>query len=442
MQNLGLHNLYDGLFDGGNVPDARGDRPRFAPRQLGPSRSGITLIELLVVISILMLLAAVAVPAVRPALEGRRIREAARAVNVYLGAAQGEAMRTGRPCGVILERVDGLPQCSMVLHQAIVPPPYAGDDLNSAVRLRHVNEFSINAIVEAYLIGGFNPGLVHVGDRIQFNYQGPWFQIHGPDIAPVDGIIDSTVGPGGEPLKIKIHLGDHPHVPWPKLWLAQDSPEEGDAKSAPLPYQIRRRPIKSSAKPLQLPAGAVIDLTASGTDLQVQRLGWHGNWAKNDPEYQYAQSPPVIMFSPNGSVERMDYVPLNPATGEFEPVMFDPDVIDFDGGDLLVLESDLLVTRPIYLMIGKRERVTNEEATDFMAEEDMPNWTDLTNLWITINPQTGLVSTAENHFVEYRRGDPTVDGGRPIAWSLPDRVWPFILAARRTARESQSMGGR
>ncbi|KKK91278.1 hypothetical protein LCGC14_2714580 [marine sediment metagenome] len=278
MGNIDLCDLLDNARD---AEGAKGDGPIFAPehvgwvlaptlrarlfrvrasthptdaaRKLGQSpRRGVTLIELLVVISILMLIAAVAVPAMRPALEGRRIREAARAINVYFGVAQGEAMRSGRPCGVILQRVEGLPQCAMVLQQALVPPPYAGDELSSAVLSMIEFDRSNNIVkIRAELRGGFNPALVHVGDRFQINAQGPWYTVIGPDANPADGIIDNTVGLGGDPLELRLDLsggGMHP-------WTGQ--------LSMPLPYQIIRRPIKSSAKPLQLPAGAVVDLVAS-----------------------------------------------------------------------------------------------------------------------------------------------------------------------------------
>ena len=65
-----------------------------------PSSRGFTLIEMLIVITIMLILVGAAATAMRPATEGRRIREAARAINVYLSSARNRAMETGRPCGV------------------------------------------------------------------------------------------------------------------------------------------------------------------------------------------------------------------------------------------------------------------------------------------------------------------------------------------------------
>ena len=72
-----------------------------------PARRGVTLIELLVVVSIMLIVTVIAVPAMKPALENRKIREAARAVNVYLGSARNHAIELGRPVGVLfIPRLD------------------------------------------------------------------------------------------------------------------------------------------------------------------------------------------------------------------------------------------------------------------------------------------------------------------------------------------------
>ena len=46
------------------------------------------------------------------------------------------------------------------------------------------------------------------------------------------------------------------------------------------------------------------------------------------------------------------------------------------------------ITLPIYFLIGKREQIPNVDPTK-------PNWADQENLWISLNPQSGLASTAE-----------------------------------------------
>ena len=71
----------------------------------GVARRGVTLTELLVVMGILMILFAAATPKLRPAIEARRTREAARAINAYFGSARATAMSSGRDCGVKIDRL-------------------------------------------------------------------------------------------------------------------------------------------------------------------------------------------------------------------------------------------------------------------------------------------------------------------------------------------------
>ena len=86
-------------------------------------RRGITLVELLVAISIIAILMAVGARMIDFSVDDRRTVEAGRAITIFFGSARNRAMETGRPCGVMLRRVGGLPQCATVLEQVEVPPP-------------------------------------------------------------------------------------------------------------------------------------------------------------------------------------------------------------------------------------------------------------------------------------------------------------------------------
>ena len=92
-----------------------------------PIRRAVTLVELLIVVSIITLLAAIALPAMQTGMESRRTREAARAVHVFFASAQVRALELGRPVGVMLERSTIDPRACTLVRQVEVPPPYAGD---------------------------------------------------------------------------------------------------------------------------------------------------------------------------------------------------------------------------------------------------------------------------------------------------------------------------
>ena len=61
---------------------------------------------MLIVISIIMILTVVTLKAIQPTGD-RRVREAAREVNVYISSARNRAIEIGRPCGVIFHRATG-----------------------------------------------------------------------------------------------------------------------------------------------------------------------------------------------------------------------------------------------------------------------------------------------------------------------------------------------
>ena len=160
-------------------------------------------------------------------------------------------------------------------------------------------------------------------------------------------------------------------VPWPTA-----------APFPIVPYRIFRSPMKGMATPLQLPASAVVDLQWSG-------IGNGGTFGASPGDV-------TVLFSPNGSVDRV-YVGAN---------VYYP-------------------TEPIFLLVGKRERVGNPGVATPASdnEPDWANFQDLNNMWVVINPQTGVVTT------DYL-GSTT--GSTPTS----------VNEARQLAREARGMGGR
>ena len=321
-----------------------------------PASRAFTLIEMLIVVSIMMILVAAGVSVFRPASDSRRIREAARAINVYLSSARNRAMETGRPCGVMLRRLDSAPLAVLNLDQCEVPPCYTGDTEQSVATVIYLGGNAVEATLDVPL----PPGMVRPNDRIQFNSHGPLYRIISLADDPSGQFIVSDT------LLLTFDTSQGQMVPWPDL--------TGTPKP-PASYRIYRAPVKSVATPLQLPASIVIDLGASGTGVVP-----FGN-----------TTDVTIVFSPNGSV------------------------LWYYGAG-----GETLVTDPIFLLVGKRERVGNTPQLPPTSanEANWSNWQDLNNIWIVINPQTGSVTAGE------------------VA------VGSDITEARSLARDAQSMGGK
>lgn len=369
-----------------------------------PPRLGITLIELLVVMFIMLILTTVALPMLQPDDDSRRIREAARMINVYLGSARSRAMETGRPCGVVLQRMEGQPNAAFILRQAEVPPPYAGDTTGASATVQDVTSppTSTTRVVQINFQNScISDGLFTSGDLIQLNHQGPWLTIFQPTgqnyDSDGDGFFDTMT------ISAQADLSAGGQLPWPS-----------GSTSAPVPFEIKRQPRQTSvAAPLQLPTPVVVDLFYSGMDpLDPTAL-------PNDPlgnthllrtTVTTGAVDPVLLFSPNGSLEAVYY----------------------DNAGAIAVRA---VTSPLYLLLGTSERVRDPVADPYSgtpADEELPNWIVPTSKWISVSPQTGVVTTEQNYFV-----DPS-----SVTWTATTN-WPTHLYNTRTyAREAQNMGGR
>jgi hypothetical protein len=320
-------------------------------------------VELLVAIPILVILMAVAARTMNFSVEDRRIREAAREIAVFFGSARTRAMETGRPCGVMLRRLETVPPappsfCVVGLDQVEVPPPYAGETLNATATLHVMGTSGGVATVQATMDPPINTALVSQDDLVQFNCQGPLYTI--------------SAQPTASSLTLQIDLRQGQVLPWP-----------GSGVSPPVPYQITRQPRKSAVGGMQLPVRTVIDLEFSGNEE-------HFIGAETDETG--APVPVYIMFSPTGSLDRV-YHGREPHPG----------------------------TKPIYLLVGKQERVPAGSAEDGLA-----NWQDVKNLWVTLNPQSGMATAAEVAAVDPAIPEP--EQGVPLS--------------REIARQGQTMGGR
>ncbi len=347
-------------------------------------RRGLTLIELLVVVSIMMLLMVVTVPRLRPAMENRRIREAARSVNVYLSSARSRAIENGRPCGVAIVRDGDLPLAGAKLIQVEVPPPYAGEmegsrmvffSQNGLVGTAQFWSDSSGTQLEDPIGTPIGTGLIRPGDTVQFGYQGHLYRIVG---------ITAT-----GPNTWDFLFSSTTTAALPNMLPSNPSPTPQERYAASRPFQVFRQPVTSAVAPLRLPRSVVIDLWYSGT-----ASAWFANSQTTPLKLPY----PTIMFSPTGSVQEVAADPF---------------------GTVPAIE-------PIFLLVGRRDRVNpdpqqgNEanHTIPAVAEDGRTNLDDLANLWVAINPQTGYIVCTEN------------SAGTNIA------------ERRQYAREFQAMGGR
>lgn len=372
-------------------------------------RSGLTLTELLVVIAIIVIVTSVLAPLLTSSLEGREVREAARMVNAYFQQAQAKAKELNRPVGVMIRRSPATDldrdkdlDFGFQLSLAEVPPPFMGFTSSARIRLE-------------ILDSGVPTGLALINDNL------PVFR---KLVAPNDFIRFNLRGPKYRILRI---AGNK---------LEFDTSDARDVRYAQaatlasnwMKFEVFRRPQSISSTPLELPTGAGIVLNLSGVgmdnatntgeeDLQDIKNAANVSMRPRQKyigltEFQrvasqrFTDMPLTIMFNPSGGVERIYRV--LPKPGE---------------------EYDNLIGR----IPPKRPQ---DKIYLFMGKQGVDRWTNLddgSNMWITIDPQSGLVTTAPNAIPL------TPVASNPTA-TLQQKLGA-VASSRQLAATGQSMGG-
>ena len=390
----------------------------------GHNKRGVTLVELMVVVTIMLLLAAFAIPTIRPLTEGRRLREAVRAIDVLLTQAKIRALEIQRPVGVLFERVRQTDTSGNTVYQddacnvlrlVEIPPPYAGEFSNSRVRVQSQGIVGGNFVLMVQIqVSDFANRLIRIGDRIQFNYQGPSFVITNGTTFLTEGgylkffdptnagyaadtngdkYVDSHV------LVVATSASELGGVPWPTAGLSNAAP-----------FQIQRQPQPSPIPPVRLPKDVVIDLGDSGYytpadyytlptpppplpprafETYEQASGeirqFSDAFARiGDSGTDLDGYGPMVLFAPNGAIEAVYHWMAAASTDAptYGPVR---------------------ITRPVFLMVGKWERTGHESISSAatpgrvrsLAEDGLHNWQDASNIWMAIAPQNGAVNSAQ-----------------------------------------------
>ncbi len=241
-----------------SLSSARGRRPD----------SGFTLIELLVVITIILLVSAVALPTVLPALSHRQVSEGRTHSSGRPGGARDSAIKNNRPAGIRLlhdpawpisypsgsSTIDTtLPLASNRIipiasapdyTEGLVTPVNSPSSLPAGFTLPYPSLMVVESVLDP------NSGLpnaptswfwnVRVGDKIQLNNAGPWYTVVGPMAIPAAGTTISNtfyanpelfvnVGPPGTTSDLKLAQGSPATVVNPEyLYLVNGQDDNGN----------------------------------------------------------------------------------------------------------------------------------------------------------------------------------------------------------------------
>ena len=336
--------------------------------QFSIPRSGMTLVELLVAVSIMVMLVAISVPMFKPMLESRKTAEGARTVALALQRARVKAMETGIPHGIEFQRYTNSGTAStaapaLQMYLVSVGKPYTGNPGDTVSVISHSTP-GVNCLD---ISGASQWGTtVESGDKIQFDYKGKYYELFddGTDWFPRLPIDRSGVPP----------LYEYPQ----------------EMSDVPVPFRIIRQPRVATRRlslipPATMPRGTVVDLRFSGFDYTNGVTNFYGDI------FDTGSGPGgsvVVMFAPNGTVDRVYYR---------ESGTLRNDIDDPTRG----------AAKLIYFCVGEWDRQTIDANCETLAEDGRNNLQVASNFWVTINPRTGEVRTAEMNPVTFT-GAPTV----------------------------------
>jgi hypothetical protein len=445
----------------------------------------------LIVIIILTTLVSAAIPLLSPTTADRRLREASRGVNAFITGAQMKAIEIQRPFGVGFKKLgqdtgrredNGI--CLEIFYVE-QPSPFVGFDETSAVMVSILPGTSDGPQVAVRFVRRGNAQL-QTNDRLPVGWDPdllPPYTIRPGDVVVVNGshfelidkgdssmsFLDSNgfylanagnppgtlatrvINDTGQLLNVKYDRdgdsigGDRPLPP-----TAPAEPPE-PYWTNPSRYKVLRQPMPLG-EPFQMPEGTAIDLRASGERIvidddkpAVQRKleGEFGGFFHNPDILAAADQvdnadPVIVMFSPEGSIERVKFNRKN---------MFVSSELNepFDGP----------VVSNIFFLVGRPENAPPQPSTDpslnisfysAATVEELSqlrqtlNWLAGESRWIVVGAQSGRVVTVENALVARQTlaelADPSVNELGHL------RRARQIDAAREFARQMVQLGGR
>lgn len=379
---------------------------------------GFTVVELLIVMAILILLAAVTLPSVKGLLKDQKISQGARVVQGFLESCKSRAIATGRPVACILDRnfLDGsgpgVSANDTVTRMSVgeVFPPYQGDWADAVVSItahptipgRQVASLPLAQAASLWdSANSITSGLVSIDDFIQLGDSRRLYRI-AEDI----GVTTGT------PPVLNIVFENPPIDPVNSLPLNNPAflvptVEPTIFPPTPMKFRIYRKPSKSMAGSITLPRGICVDLSVSGYGQSGRQFGAEAiSGAAPAPAGYYG--PVYIVFNASGKLQDLYY--HTTVNGAHTSALRFP------------------ASGVVHLMVGKTEQVfSNPEGTatlpGYLSQTPIPspaatvrdettyNILDASNYWVSVNPYSGAIYSAQvQELANAPPGAATADG--------------------------------
>lgn len=351
-------------------------------------RRGFTVVELLIVMAIIVILAAVTLPTIRGLLTGQKISEAARIVKGYAEAAKARSISTGRPVALILNRlradaISPLATKNTCVRMSLgdVFPPYQGDYAGAQGQLvdfsgdGFADQIHIDVALAATLTSLVSPGdLIELGDRRER------FFISAAATNGMGQVVVEFNNPS-----LTVNAAQTQNIP-----LHERAWPIGTAGGPMVSFRILRKPSKSLASGVSLPRGTCIDLQFSGVGQTGREMSsdFVQGGLSDSPGIGLPDFGPIyIVFTPDGRADTW-YTQSRPdaTTTVFTRAPVQGLV------HLLVGATDQVVDSGFDLSSWPNGAINAAAMTD--TDDYKTNIMDENNSWVTINPNTGGITTS------------------------------------------------
>ncbi|MFN7811788.1 MAG: Tfp pilus assembly protein FimT/FimU [Planctomycetia bacterium] len=325
-------------------------------------RHGASMSELLVVVAIMGAVAVGVLPNVAGTVEARRSREATRTVVAFAGKAHARALGRREWSGFLVVASGSTSFAALDTQLAEQSVAYRGDTVDAAVTITGTAAQTRTATGNTGQLTASGSVGVAAGDLVRFDGRGPLFEITS---ASTTQVVFRLRGSEGFGATEDAGLTQH-NTPWPAPSPATHT------------FEILRRPLPAGS-PLTLADGRCIDLYWSGFGPpQV------GAVAGTYRRFTTAGSTVSVLFDGTGRLRQ--FVEATPAATQ-----------------------RLTVTGPLFLLVGRAIRAEGNPAAPatFNAADDASgaNWQYADSYWVAIDPETGMVKSAE---CMHRRADGTL----------------------------------
>lgn len=415
-------------------------RSAMFPETRGGRRDAFTLVEVLVVAFILLLLAGIALPAVRDALKDGKRSQGARQVVAFLNEARSRAIATGDSVGVVLVRFGEDSEYSrsfsneMFLTNSV--PPYSGETPGALAYLHHDLNLSNNEInappgspstinaaffpaSECPLLFlsaenlGASPSPIRRLDKLE---------LQGGRTVTIRRMVQIPAGQNG------LGLGDGTQVIFDSREPQLDERSAAAAQAAGITatrtfpsslktttgqngvrFRIHRQPMVSNAGSLSMLRGMAVDLNFSG----IGKDGIQFSQFVSNPGASEAAGQVDIVFAPDGSVSHLQYG------------------INVSG---TVQSSREQPNGKIYLCVGETDGIQPQDvfSTD---DRDPSNLMNLETVWVAIHPSTGFITASPAASVS----QPTFASATPSASEIRNAVRATCRQSRAFAIQADSL---